>query len=97
MVDKNTMRKVAAISRIRLSDEEIDSLRDDFKEAMTIFSKIDEADVDDDADIYEAITLIGPTDDDESSNDGQNNDNDADSIIRLSPYKKGRFIKGPKV
>ncbi|MFP4118045.1 MAG: aspartyl/glutamyl-tRNA amidotransferase subunit C [Candidatus Woesearchaeota archaeon] len=94
MVDKKIIRKVATISRIHLSEEEIDSLKNDFAEVMDIFSEIDKAEVDGCQAISEAKTLsLKET----SQSTGDEHDYDVDEIIRLSPHRKGRFIKGPKV
>lgn len=111
MVDKETILKVAAISRINLDEKEILSFKNDFEEVLKIFSKLDEVQIesDDGANTifselenwdygeFQKETLVEENSNSEAIDKNQKDIDYSKKIISLSPHSKDSYIKGPKV
>ena len=107
MVDYGTVRKVAAIARISLSEDESARLSSELDEVLDIFSSLDEAETGESFHILPTDPKIEldagdalPDPDKEGKEDGiVNEDVDLSSndMISLSPNKKDRWIKGPRL
>jgi len=89
-IDKETIERVAKISRLRLTPEEEERLLSDFKEILSAFSMLDEAEADCDP-AFHAIDIRNYLRDDEP---GMSVPPD-DIIERMDTHQ--RFVKGPRM
>ncbi|MFW5852523.1 MAG: Asp-tRNA(Asn)/Glu-tRNA(Gln) amidotransferase subunit GatC [Nanoarchaeota archaeon] len=96
MVDDKIIEKVAKTSRISLGKTDFDRLKDDFDEVLTIFKKIDEAEVDEQFSIGLANTEKPFRDDITCNKKTSSTKSRKKSLLDLSPHKKADFFKGPR-
>jgi len=89
-IDSETIEKVAKVSRLRLTAEERERLLSDFKEILSAFSMLDEAEADCDP-AFHPIEIENFLRDDEPEMTIQADDVTADMDTHQ------RFIKGPRM
>ena len=91
-MDENTIRKVAAISRLELDQDDIDTLKSDIGEVLDIFSSVDDAE-----DIPQEFSLNPTEEQKEISFMDSREDRDYTAVDLLDESSKDGRFKGPKV
>lgn len=89
-IDKETIERVAKISRLRLTPEEEERLLSDFKEILSAFSMLDEAEADCEP-AFHPIDIKNYLREDEASIDVP-----PEEIVEDMNMHQG-FIKGPRM
>jgi aspartyl/glutamyl-tRNA(Asn/Gln) amidotransferase C subunit len=89
-IDRDAIERVAKISRLRLSPEEEERLLSDFKEILSAFSMLDEAEADCDP-AFHPIAINNYLRDDE-----EHTDIPPDDIVGSMDTHQ-RFVKGPRM
>ena len=90
-VDRELIEAVAKVSRLKLSDSEIDEFLPQLKEILKTFSEIAEVDTDDVNPSYHPVDIEPHLREDIA---GQRDDRE--DILKLGLHKEGYF-KGPKI
>lgn len=89
--DKETIRHVAGLARISLSEEEIGGFASDFAEILKIFSKLDEIDTRDTEPSFHPIKIEG-----RMREDSVGKSLDREEALSLTRHRKNIHFKGPR-
>jgi aspartyl-tRNA(Asn)/glutamyl-tRNA(Gln) amidotransferase subunit C len=90
-IDKDTVRHVAEVARLELSDKELKEFQSQLKEVLDAFSKIDEVDVEGVKPSFQPIELKNAMREDVPSECLSQ-----EEALRNSPHKKDGYFKGPR-
>jgi aspartyl-tRNA(Asn)/glutamyl-tRNA(Gln) amidotransferase subunit C len=90
-IDKETVKHVAELARLKLNDKEIAQFQEELKDVLEAFSKIDEVDVKEVKPSFQPIELRNAMRDDKSTKCLTQ-----EEALQNSPHKEDGYIKGPK-
>jgi aspartyl-tRNA(Asn)/glutamyl-tRNA(Gln) amidotransferase subunit C len=90
-LSKEEVLRLANLARIELSRKEVDIFAKQLSQILEYFRKIDEVNVSNVKPTYHVIELKNVWRDDKAKGF------DSDSLIKIVPKRKGRFIKAPRM
>lgn len=91
-INKELIKHVAKLARLKLSDNEIKKFLPQFKEILEAFSKIDEVDTTDIKASFQPVEIKNVTRVDEIKKSLSTKE-----ALSLTSHKKGAYFKGPKI
>ncbi|MFH1641624.1 MAG: Asp-tRNA(Asn)/Glu-tRNA(Gln) amidotransferase subunit GatC [Nanoarchaeota archaeon] len=91
-VDKELVRNVASVARLRLTNEEIEKFAPQLKEILDAFSKLDEVDTDNVIPSFQPVELKNVMRDDKVGESLSQ-----EKALKNTIHKKDGYFKGPKV
>ena len=91
-LDKATVKNIATLARIRVEDDELETLADELSHILDWIEQLNEVDTDDVEPMTSVASMTAPLRPDEV-NDG----NYPDKILANAPAPKGGFFTVPKV
>lgn len=91
-IDKELIRHVAEVSRLNLTEKEIEEFLPQLKEILDAFSEIDKVDTENTEPSYHPIVLKNHTREDIPGKCLSNED-----ALRNTRHKKDSYFKGPRV
>ena len=90
-LSKDEVLRLANLARIELSKIEVEVFAKQLSQILEYFRKIDEIDVSKVKPTYHVIEIKNVWRDDKAK------EFDSDSIIKIAPKRKGRFVKAPRM
>jgi aspartyl-tRNA(Asn)/glutamyl-tRNA(Gln) amidotransferase subunit C len=91
-IDHDTVRRVARLARIAVSEDEIEGLREELNAILGFVEQLNEVDVDGVEPMTAVIPMAMKKRDDVVTEGGQ-----ADRIVANAPAREGTFFVVPKV
>jgi len=91
-IDEKLIKKVAALAKIELNEEEIKEFIPQFKDILTYFSKLDEIEVDSVEPSFHPIELKNVVREDKVEKSLS-----VEEAFKNTIHKKDGFFKGPRV
>jgi aspartyl-tRNA(Asn)/glutamyl-tRNA(Gln) amidotransferase subunit C len=90
-IDKELIKRVAELSRLRLQGNEIDKFTKDFKDILDVFSKINKIDTKDAKPSFQPVEIKNF-----SREDVVKKSLTQDDALKNTEHKKDGYFKGPK-
>jgi len=90
-LDKETVRHVATVARLKLSEKEMEEYSNQLKEVLHAFSKLDEVDVKDVKPSFQPIEMKNSI-----REDKEGECLSQEEALKNSPNTKDGYFKGPK-
>lgn len=91
-IDKELIKHVAEVARLKLTDKEIEKFTPQLKEALEYFSKLDEVNTDNTKPSFQAVEIKNILREDKEEKCLKQ-----EEALSLTEHKKDGYFKGPKV
>ena len=92
MVDKKTVEKVAALARVKITEEETEKFVKDFKSILEFFSEIDKIDTKKAEPAFQPVEIKNVLREDKTGICLRTED-----ALKNTVHKKDKYFKGPRV
>ena len=93
MLTDNEVKKIAKLSRIELSDREIEKFKGGLSSILDFINKLKEVNTDDVEPLYQTTGLVNSLRADEPRGEFKMNEDLNEKLIGQAPHKENRFIK----
>lgn len=96
-MEKEDIKKIAEIAKIKLSEDECEKLLDEMNEILNYFSKIEEMKISDE-ELYYVNEIYNPLREDEKGEKGKVGEKEkSELLINEFTERKGKYLSAPKV